>query len=74
MSSTPPNPISTRINPKTGMRETYEIPQTPKDSLEKFRKEVRDYISGNVQWFDDPYTSIKPKSVPESVVEAEDDQ
>lgn len=56
------------------MRETYEIPQTPKDSLEKFRKEVRDYISGNVQWFDDPYTSIKPKSVPESVVEAEDDQ
>lgn len=56
----PPPKYGTRINPKTGMKETYEIP--PPISLESSRKELRDVIHGNKQWFDDPY-STPPKKV-----------
>ncbi len=46
----------TRKNPKTGKLETYEIVSAAAN-LEKSRKELRDMIHGNVQWFDDPLSS-----------------
>lgn len=53
--------LGTRINPKTGMKETYTKP-APVD-LEKSRKELRDVIHGNHQWHDDPFAApvVKPE-------------
>jgi hypothetical protein len=44
---------ATRKNPKTGKLETYEVNKQIVD-LEASRKEFRDFIQGNTQWFDDP--------------------
>lgn len=54
-----PPVYGTRKNPQTGKIETYEITAKPVD-LEKARKEFRDFISGNVQWHDAPYSAREP--------------
>lgn len=68
----PPPIYGTRKNPKTGKTETYEIYGKNTIDLEKSRKEFRDFISGNTQWFDDPYKAPKV-SEPVEIV-SEDDQ
>lgn len=46
--------FGTRKNHKTGKLETYEL-QEPVD-LESSRKELRDFIHGNYEWHEDPYS------------------
>lgn len=50
-----------RKNPKTGMTETYELPDPI--NLERSRKEFRDFIHGNIEWHDDPYAAPAEKPV-----------
>lgn len=54
--SMPPR-YGTRKNSKTGKIETYELP-TPID-IEISRKQFRDFLQGNYQWHDDPYTNVR---------------
>lgn len=61
--------FATRVNPKTGMRETYEVEKSSVD-LERTRKELRDMIHGNHQWHTDPYAAPPaPAQEPEVVAE-----
>lgn len=62
--------ISTRKNPKTGKLETYEVPAPP--DLEASRKELRDFIHGNYQWYDDPYKAPPPPPKKEEEVNMDD--
>jgi hypothetical protein len=56
-----PPQYATRKNPKTGKLETYEVIKSGLD-LEKSRKEFRDFVHGNVQWFDDPLSKPVEKA------------
>jgi diacylglycerol kinase family enzyme len=68
--SNPPQ-YATRKNPTTGKLETYEVNKQAID-LEKSRKEFRDFIHGNTQWYDDPNTTVVEKKPVD--VDFEDDQ
>jgi hypothetical protein len=58
--SAPPPRYGTRVNPRTGLTETYELP-SPVD-LPKARKGLADVLHGG-QWFDGPLAA-KPDPLP----------
>ncbi|HOW46144.1 MAG TPA: hypothetical protein P5305_04000 [Rubrivivax sp.] len=60
----------TRTNPKTGMKETYELP--PPVDLARSRKELRDMIHGNTQWHVDP--GSPPPTQPAQPADSDQDQ
>lgn len=66
-----PPQYATRKNPKTGKLETYEIIRSNLD-LEKSRKEFRDFITGNTQWFDDPMSEPVEKKLDQLDIDFDD--
>lgn len=53
----------TRIDPKTGRMETYDMP--PPADLERTRRELRDMLRGNTQFHTDPNAAPPPAPAPE---------
>ena len=57
----PPPSIKVIKNPKTGKLETVEAPRKVNEkALADLHQEVKDMISGNKQFHDDPYSAGEP--------------